>query len=81
MELASEQHEDKKWLAESFGAITYAQRVGTSRVFFVTRRNLNKPGAPWQFDHKISLHDPNKHGQIEVYVLKDKRVGGVRYLG
>ncbi|MES3025072.1 MAG: hypothetical protein V4857_26155 [Pseudomonadota bacterium] len=79
VELANEQHQDKEWLAKSLSAITHAQPVGSTRVFFVSRKNLNKPGAPWQYDHKLELHDPNKYGEIEVYVLKDKRVGGLRF--
>lgn len=79
VELAREQHQEKKWLAEAFSKCTSAQIGGRAYVYFVDYSNPNMPGSDWQFDQNLTLDHPD-HGEIIVDVLKENKIGGIELL-
>ena len=79
IDLAREQHEDKKWLADAFSKCNHARAGGAAYIYFVDPRSPNKPGSEWQFDQNLILECPER-GQIIIDVLKGNRVGGIEMI-
>jgi len=77
--LAKEQFPDEKWLQESLKNCTQVSGE-IPMLHFVDPYRPNKPGSAWQFETNRTLED-SEYGDLILDILKDKRVGGVEFLG
>lgn len=77
--LAKDQLPKEQWLHESLKNCTQVSGE-IPMLHFVDPYRANQPGSSWQFETNIILDDP-QYGDLVLDILKDKRVGGVEFLG
>src|SRR3990172_12424720 len=77
--LAKEQLPNEQWLQESLRNCTQVSGK-IPMLHFIDPYRPNQPGSAWQFETNITLDDP-QYGDLVLDILKDKRVGGVEFLG
>jgi hypothetical protein len=77
--LAKEQYPDEPCFAEALARCTRRAEGCPSYMYFVDPKDVNQPGAEWQFDQNIML-ESDAEGMLILDVLKDGRIGGVEFV-
>ncbi len=78
VDLASNQHSDRPWLAEALERCTRGLAESKAYVYFVDPQNANEPGARWQFRENVVL--ASREGDVVLDVLADGSIGGAEFL-
>jgi hypothetical protein len=79
LSLAKEQLPEEGWLHDEVSACVRASG-NIPYIHFVSASRSNRLGSEWQFDKNIHLDHP-EYGELILDILKDKRVGGIEFLG